>query len=133
MGKFDAGTAVEAMEYDFTKYGGGAGIIPEPSGDVLDEFMQALAASMSTVQDVTNLGEIDTTDGEAVAAALAAIKDQDTIKQVDDELTELVARLTQGQPSADDIATLPFRVKQAFIGWLVGQLNPQAEAPASNA
>lgn len=132
MGKFNAGTAVEAMEYDFTDYGGGAGVIPEPSDEVLDAFYQNLALVMDEVQEtVGDLQDLDISNIDAVQKALAATEGTSAIRKVSDSLTTLLADLTQGQPSAEDIARLPFRVKQAFMGWLVGQFNPEGGTPAS--
>lgn len=133
MAKFNAGTAVESMEYDFTDYGGGSGVIPEPTDDILDAFYAQVAEVMGQVQEtIGGLQNLDTTDPEAVQAALTQVEGSSIMSQVSSALTDVIAGLTQGRPSAEEIGRLPFRVKQAFMGWLVTQFSPEAATPGTN-
>lgn len=132
MSHFDASTAVEVITFDFTKYGGGAGEIPEPTDEVLDNFFQGLSITMGNLKEsVKDMKDLDATDPESVQAALSAVQEGDTMQKVSADLNVLIAGLTQGSPSEEDIQRLPFRVKQAFLGWLTGQFSPEGGTPTS--
>lgn len=153
MAKFDAGTAVEELEFDFTKFGGGSGEIAEPSTAGVNNFFRGLRGLMGEVKGM-----------QAEAEALTNVEDmsdEDMLKQVDkiEEATEgaskyqtrtmeLIAELcgakwlpedakpedkvlTGGSPSFEQLSTLPFRHLQAFNKWLIEQIQPKRETPGS--
>ena len=47
MSKFDAATAVEEMEYDFSKYVGGVGVIPEPTTGQMNTYVVSMRRLMT--------------------------------------------------------------------------------------
>lgn len=119
---FDAGSAVEALDYDFTAYVADArGTIPEPSQPKLERFADELREIATTggITEIVKLGEDPSQ--EQLVAALADLP-EDGIKQVMGAMTDAVVELCDGQPSREEIDALPGRVKQAFIGWVVGEL-----------
>lgn len=120
MGKFNAATAVEALEYDFSAYGGGEGIIPEPTTGQVDDFFKVLKSLYSTINP-------DSADAEAIEA----LKNMNEAEAagIGDQLKDALAALCSGQPSREHLDMLPFRVFSAFSGWLAGSLRP--EAPTS--
>lgn len=125
---FDAGTAVEPMDYDFTTTPGGRGkgTVPEPSTRQMkkfqDEFtriMRAGTALEKSMEDVSDMSDDALADFQAK---------QDAISE---QLDAAIAGLCQDQPSAAEVATLPFRVKTAFSNWLLEQFRPESAATAT--
>lgn len=132
MAKFDAATAVEPMEYDFTKYAGdqAKGEIPEPTTGAVSEFFTGMRFLIRDVQgkqpDEVNLEE--DMDVEEMA---------ETLENMDDAMAEaaefqaksvaLLAILCGGAPSAEDLGKLPIRVLRAFTKWIVREINPKEE------
>lgn len=128
MAGFVAADAVEAMEYDFTGFGGSAGVIPEPSTDGLEKFQEAMRVATSKI-GIT----IKDTSAETLAASLDELSGAGTgaARSVRDAMIEAVAVFCQQTPSAADLDRLPFRVFQAFVGWLLGCFRPEAETPGT--
>lgn len=141
MGKFVAETAVEALEYDFTKYvdgDGAAGIIPEPSTSQLEEYFDSMKSMVKGIRDIQSkakdveeaqkAGE-DVSD-EEMDKVLAEM-DEISFSNFQNEMARAVSRLCSNQPSEDQISKLPFRVKQAFIQWITGEFRPEGQAPTT--
>lgn len=118
MPNFDA--AEDELTYDFTKYiEGAAGVIPEPSSQQLEDFTETLRQVMPTkVDEATGKNVLDI---DKLSAAVEAGEDLDAI------LCMAVEGLFSGTPSAEQISSLPFRVKQRFFGWVVGTFLSQGE------
>lgn len=124
---------LDELSYDFrTKANpdGAHGVIPEPSSKQIQVFQRKLrklvgpaieqmaAAPEMTMKERAELMTKDVDEAEAESKfreSLAA-----------------VAALCSNQPSVEDIAALPYRAQQAFIGWIVGVfMNPEASTPAT--
>lgn len=128
MAKFDAGKAVEPMEYDFTAFGGTAGIIPEPSNKQVEDFFNAIGKMAKDL----GLGE-DTKDPQVrarLAEFMAGLTDEDIAKYKED-VAKAVDRLCSGTPSGEEYINLPYRVQGAFSAWLASELRPEAARPAT--
>lgn len=122
MAGFDAATAVDPMEWDFSHYGGGKGVVPEPSTAEMQDFQRDFAKVMRKGQ------ALEISDEEAMKLSEKAFdKLQADAQKIGEELDELIARLCKGSPSTEDVATLPFRVKTAFSKWLMEQFRPEGE------
>lgn len=131
MAKFDAGTAVEAMEYDFTAYGGSSGTIPEPSEETLDLFMKKIReVALEARRLVNQKGDPNDLSPEDMLNTLSEM-DEDTMTKSLSVVSDALAELCSGTPTAEEISRLPFRVRQAFTGWLVGQFRPEARTAAT--
>lgn len=124
MPKFDAGSAVEPLEFDFSKYGGKTGTMPEPSQTEFAKFaakqqsIQLEALSMQKRLDAADK------DGKLDAEFLAEVEAEG--KKLDDRLSAAIAELFKDQPSVEDMGRLPYRVKQALSVWIVGKFSPEA-------
>lgn len=124
MAGFDAGTSVEAMDYDFTttKGGVGKGTVPEPSTADMKKFQRDFSdiqrRAMAIEGDANDVAEMSAEDFEAL---------QDTMESLGEEMDVCIAKLCKDSPSVDDVASLPFRMKTAFAKWLMEQFNPNAE------
>jgi len=124
MAKFDASTAVEALEWDFTAYGGGSGTIPEPSEDVIEAFFKGVSGLSGVLGSQPGP---DMTEEEVRALADRGVEFGETMNGMKD----LLATLCSDQPGREDLDKLPLRVLLAFTGWLVGEFRPEAPKSAS--
>lgn len=131
MAKFNAATAVEALEYDFTAYSGGSGIIPEPTTGEVQTFFNTIR---DLAQEVRNRMQTATSAEvtDADAAELMSEMTDDMVQEYQDRIINAVATLTKGQPNAEDIGKLPYRVLSAFTAWLAGALRPEQQGPATS-
>lgn len=150
MAGFDAGSAVEPMDWDFSKFGAGKGTVPEPSDVEIDRFMrqyQVLAtqvirsAEAQTNQQLQELIErrAKEDDPDSPEKPLTLEQSVEVMKQVDlgnsaeiaNAMLDLIITITKGQPSREQLMALPHRVRGAFYGWLIGQLtNPDFSVAA---
>lgn len=157
MAKFNAEECVEAMEWDFTKYGGGKGVIPEPSDLQMERFLRkytilvtqaAQAAATRTIE--VDQGILDrlqdaeepilNEDGTPKMRVLTLEQAIEVMKQIDvvgtdtspaisEAMLDLMCTITKNSPSKAQIKKLPNRPRGAFFGWLMGQLtNPEYSA-----
>lgn len=148
MAGFKADDAVPKLEWDFTKYVSGAkGVSPEPGNLALLQFnmrMRSLvdaerrivtaqltketqkAEGASKEEKQALLDRWATMDLDAGATVsldeLAAIMPAEEGERLHRKQAELVAELLQNSPSVDQIMGLPGRIRQAYFGWIAGQL-----------
>lgn len=124
MGAFDAGTAVEPMEYNFTTVPGGKGqgVVPEPSTQEMKDFQREFA------QIMREGSKLDLSDDEASKMSDDEfVEYQKKAEAIGELLDEAIAKLCKNTPSVEEVATLPFRVKTAFSKWLMEQFRPEGE------
>lgn len=124
MAGFDAGSAVEPMDYDFTtvKGGQGKGTVPEPSTAEMKTFQRDFAAIMRDAK------ALELSDDEAAKLSKEEFDTlQDQMDEIADRLDEAVSVLCHNTPSKEEVATLPFRIKTAFSKWLMEQFSPEGE------
>lgn len=129
MGKFDAGTAVDQMEYDFTAYGGGQGTIPEPSTGQVTQFFADMKDIVKEARGLRNLASSETPASEEDLAEAISDLDDGLMDRFNKRIAESTAQLCSGQPSPDDIQKLPFRVLAAFTAWIASEFRPEAQRP----
>lgn len=133
---FVAGDEVDPLDFDFTKFGGPKGTIPEPSQEAVTKYFRAMARMSAEQSEGLRAKRYEVSEALAKEAAEAeeAPSIVDLALQAFDENTELgareldaIAELCSGTPSRADLDLLPARVQKAFAGWLVGQfVNPQS-------
>lgn len=123
MAGFDAATAVDPMDWDFSKYEGGTGTVPEPSTNEMKAFQKEFAKIMrkGAALDIDDDDALKMSEKEFVAF-------QKKADAIGEELDVAVARLCKNQPSEEQMAKLPFRVKTQFSKWLMAEMNPEGEA-----
>jgi hypothetical protein len=137
--KFDAATVLDALEYDFTRYGGSKGEIPEPSDKQLLAFMKSLAETMQQAFS----REAKTPEGNAVRLqvvtdqkpseifnALADLTNEEMLEN-QRPMMEAISKLCSGTPSVEEIFMVPFRRRMLFVAWLLKELNPEAAGAGS--
>lgn len=124
---FKAQDAVEALEFDFNPHVNASGVVPEPTSDQIDEFRTTLAAAYQdlgldpeTLNAATGEGGIGPVL-EHFGAIMASTSNLET------KVAKAVAVLCSGSPTEEQILALPYRVRQAFLGWMTGTFfNPEA-------
>lgn len=148
MGKFIPSEHVERLEYDFTEYGGSTGTITEPSTGAVNGFFKSMKSMMKEVNALKKVVEdldIEEMDSDALAERMAKVDEAEAGASIFQQRTiELIAELcgakrvenedgsytvTGGSPSVDDLSKLPYRVLQAFNGWLVREISPKKATP----
>lgn len=138
MAKFDAAKAVDPVEWDFTAYGGGSGVTPEPSRGQIIQFekeMKRLSKSIRAIQRKADALEKKAKDEnlppEELDKMIDALEDEVSIDQMDayeDAVTEAIAELCGGSPSVEDMNGLPFRIKEEFAKFVIQEFRPSPES-----
>lgn len=115
---------VEPLDYDLGKYGG-KGTIPEPSDADIEKVQKAF---LSVAKDLgVEVGEKMTPETMARVADKLGDDVNETMKAANARVYGAIAELCKGKPTLKEIEALPVRVRNAFIGWLMGQFNPEAQ------
>lgn len=131
MAKFTAGTAVEALDYDFTDYVPGcAGTIPEPTTEQIETYFDRAREVAQEVMAVKNkMDKVKNADGDGSTENLTEEEVTEIVTDLEEidvhglqaKMVDLIADLCSQQPTAEQITALPFRVRQAFIKWVGSQ------------
>lgn len=143
---FVAGSSVEPLEWDFSAYGAGKGVSPEPTSQQIEQFnkrwynlVQALVAlrnalvaaeqdrneELSPEQAKQKLLEFSGMDLDMALQRLdqelseARLPDQ---LEVITKMAQLIAETTGDCPSVEQIMKLPHRPRTMFFGWFVQEL-----------
>lgn len=136
MAKFNAAEAVESLEFDFTAYGGGSGVIPEPSSGTVKAYfrsMKALAKDMKKFKGIADqLGDVEEMSEEEIADRMGMIEEaEEGVDELQEKQRHMLADLCGNAITTDDLDRLPFRVFQAFNAWLLGEITPKRTTPGS--
>jgi hypothetical protein len=139
---FDAGKSVTALNYDFSTLpiadeetqkilAEAKGTIPEPSQAALDNF-QKHVREMATDPEIAALVALaDDADPAAVIEAIGAMP-AEKLTDVNNRMVDAIIDVCSGSPSAEQVRALPPRVRNAFIGWVSGELvGPTGPTPGS--
>lgn len=124
MGGFKAREKVSGLEYDFT----GITVADKSDQDLLDEAVGVIPEP-STYGVRRMNGRLNDMLGLAPDATLQermealSSKTEAEMHEVDDEQLDIIAEITDGSPSREELAALPFRHRVAFYGWILGELN----------
>lgn len=154
MAAFDAGTALDPMDWDFSKYDAGTGTVPEPSDVEIERFLKKYRVMATSVMQ-NAAAQLDQQMRDDIKKRAKVVEDQENaqvlslddalevMKQVDitaadvspaivNAMADLVVTITKGSPSKEQLLKLPNRVRGAFYGWLIGQLtDPEFSAAAT--
>lgn len=130
MSKFDAATAVEIMEYDFTKYGGAAGEIPEPTTGQMNDFMVGMRRVLAEARTIQG-NEIDSENlkdksAEELGEIMDAMEENMAhAAEFNAKIVALTSEFCSGSPSVEELEKLPMRVMRAFSKFLMNEINPK--------
>ena len=130
MGSFILTEEVSTLDYNFEPYAG-KGTIPEPSAMQIQVFKQGLAQMVEYAARAEDI-DVNTLPPKEFAERLSKLLSEDTSEQ-DEKVLYMIADVCSSSPSFDDLQALPFRARQAFMGWIVGALIvPEAPRPATS-
>lgn len=122
---FKAENTVKALEYDFRPFLDVHGCTPEPSSEAVRHFLfETGKLAMKTAGEPQE----DETDAEFITRMQEITEDDFT--EVAEQVLDLLAELTQGEPSREEIAALPHRIQRAYTQWLRKELT-DPEAPSA--
>lgn len=126
MAKFDAGAAVESLEYDFSTVPGGygQGQVPEPSTKDMEKFQKRFNDIRKMVAKIEK--EIEAVEGDLTEEQEELFEKRG--EQAAAEMDSAVAKLCKDHPSVEEMASLPYRHKMAFATWLMEEFSPEAAA-----
>jgi hypothetical protein len=129
MAKFNLSEEVSELEYNFEPYAG-SGVIPEPSAAQVNAFRQGLGEFITAEMPSTKPAK--DMDSDEFVSVLNTYLSRDTT-EIDEKVLHMASDVCSNQPSFDDLTVLPFRARQAFLGWLVGiLLVPEVPTPVTN-
>ena len=137
MAKFNAGSVIEPMSYDFTAYGGGEGIIPEPSTKQVETMFNDIRRLVLTLKeevkdisgvDITNLENASTDDVPEEAVKALETMGESLMSKQQDALAAILAQVCSDRPNQLELTQLPYRVFAAFQKWLMGEIRPNPQA-----
>lgn len=123
MGTFNAATAVEALGFDFSAFGGAVGVIPEFTTEQVNTFLKEIRKVASTINP-------EATDTEAIEALKEITEEQ--AEMMGDTLKQALVDLCSGVVTLEDLNRLPYRVFAAFSGWLAGSLRPEVSTSGTS-
>jgi hypothetical protein len=141
MPKFDAGSVVEPLDYDFTTVKGyphrkAKGVIPEPTDEKIAAFIGHLRDSMTSAKSLAGDGSgavEDFTDPTAFLGQLDSY-DPDKFLSVYSGVASAYSELCSGTPSPEEISALPLRVRLRFFAWVMQEVvSPEAGTGAGTA
>jgi hypothetical protein len=132
MASFVLSEEVSSLEYNFEPYAG-KGTIPEPSSLQITAFKKGLAQMVEYSARNEDIDvDVEKLPTSEYAARLSKLLREDT-SEYDDKVLHMIADVCSDTPSYDDLTALPFRARQAFLGWVIGALIvPEAPRPATS-
>lgn len=130
MSRFVAATAVEAMEFDFTEYGGVEGKIPEPTTGQMNDFMVGMRRLIAEYRGLSGAIETEKKPDDMTSEELGELMDSmdDSMalaKEFNEKTIALTADFCSNMPNSEMLAMLPMRVMRAFSKWLMKEINPK--------
>ena len=129
MPKFDADSIGGDIEYDFTKWNGPKGVVPEPPRGLVNDMMKKVSAAFKEL----GVSDKDNLTPEDVADTMNEVEDDEMFQKLTDKLVEILAEVCSGSPSKEALAALPYRPFMGFFGYLIGNLtNPEGSTPGTN-
>jgi hypothetical protein len=144
MPKFVLADEVPDLEFDLSPHGP-AGVVPEPTSPQVDRWTLDMAdiVAESAVEIPENASLLD----RAIAAKEAAARNPKLNELALDAYARLCgarevtnpskakgapAKVWKGGcPTRDELAALPARPRDAFMGWLAGHLSPERSPAAT--
>jgi hypothetical protein len=125
MPKFDADSIDGDLEYDFSKWGGPSGTVPEPPQHAVRGLMKRISRVFKDSGLRKEDEEDNITPGE-VAETMDRVEDDEMFEKLNIELLDALAMVCGGSPSKEELEKLPYRPFMGFFGYLIGNLtNPE--------
>lgn len=116
---FKATEAVEALDYDFNPHIDSKGTIPEPSTRQIEDFRNSIFATFQA----SGIDPEQITSGKVSLSMMGDLMEKGNA--VEKAMVTAIADVT-GIPDRT-LDALPYRIKAAFVGWIMGQFfDPEA-------
>jgi hypothetical protein len=127
--KFDASSIGGELEYDFSKWGGSKGVIPEPPRFAVSRMLKRVD-ELFVELGLRKAGDSEVKTPDDVIETMEKVNEEEVFEKMQDGLLEILAEVCGGSPSREDLEKLPYRPFQGFFGYLMGELtNPEASKP----
>lgn len=129
---FDAGKVLKPLDWDFSTYGGGKGVVPEPSDKALEKLFKDLGKVSKELLEKSGITNLSAeADPATIMLALSNMDESVGLGVMINGYTKAFATVCQNQPSAIQMNKLPMRGRMLFFKWLVDELRPEAGGAAS--
>lgn len=133
MPKFDASSIGGDLEYDFSKWGGPTGVVPEPPRSGVNKLMKRISKAFKETGLRDEDADDDSLTPDEVASTMDKVEDEEIFEKLNLELLEALADICAGSPSREALDALPYRPFMGFFGYLIGNLtNPEGSRPGTN-
>lgn len=133
MPKFDASTIGGDLEYDFSKWNGPTGVVPEPPRSAVTTLMKQISRAFKDSGLRDEDADDDTLTPDEVEKTMNKVEDEEVFEKLTAELLDALAKVCAGSPTREQLEALPYRPFMGFFGYLVGNLtNPEGSKPGSN-
>jgi hypothetical protein len=133
MPEFNADSIGGDIKYNFEKWGGPKGIVPEPTRAQVNNLMKAVTMAFKDAGLAPNTEEGEVLSPDQVADTMNKVEDPEMFEKLTTVLLDCLAEVCGGSPSREVLEALPYRPFQGFFGYLIGNLtNPESSAPGTN-
>jgi hypothetical protein len=129
---FDDSTIGGELAYDFTKWNGPKGTVPEPPRFAVNRLLRKVDETFKDLglKDTDDTSELGVDD---VADTMNKIDDEEKFVKLQEALLDALAELCDGNPSREVLEALPYRPFQGFFGYLIGNLtNPEVSVSGTS-
>lgn len=132
MPKFDADSIGGDLEYDFTKWGGPKGVVPEPPRAAVNGMMKKISSAFKEVGLRDEDADDESLTPDQVASTMDKVEDEEMFEKLNDHLLGALADVCGGSPTREQLDALPYRPFMGFFGYLIGNLtNPEGSTPGT--
>lgn len=129
---FDAGAVLKELDWNFEKYGGGKGVVPEPSDKAMEALFRDLAKVSKELLAKSGLTDLsEDADPATIMKVLSNMEESVGLGQMINGYTKAFAKLCQGQPTTIQLNKLPMRGRMLFYAWLMKELRPEVGGAVS--
>lgn len=133
MPKFDATSIGGDLEYDFSRWGGPTGVVPEPPRAAVNTLMKNISQAFKDAGLRDETEEDDSLTPEEVESTMNKVEDEEIFEKLSIQLLDALAKICAGSPSREVLEALPYRPFMGFFGYLIGNLtNPEGSKPGTN-
>lgn len=127
MPSFNAGTVVEPLEYDFTRFGGRKSEIPEPSDDqVLKMYSEMDTLVKSLAGEFVDLPK--NPSAQDLVESLNQLTMSESYGPMLEGMTQIYSDLCSNAPTVEELNQLPPRIRTLFFQWMAKQMRPELDA-----
>jgi hypothetical protein len=119
MAGFKASKVISGLDYDFHPFAKVKGVTPEPDDMQIGRYSKVMAEL-----SLESGSGLDPTDHAAIAEFIANL-DEDEYVELANKQAVATAELCSQMPNADELMSVPPRVRAAFYGYMQVQFSPE--------